>query len=298
MMGEKPVTVPSLPGEDRPLLQPRHAQRKHPSRGPRPTLAGLGVVAWAALAPTGCTPPKYEGPQIQEPPAGFFLNPDATKSRELFPDREPIHRDTWVNGQWGQVSTIHITGYPGTLMRADAGEALEESRAAATEPVTFGNLQEVSIDGRTAWGWEERLETPTTGLEWVAYRVVVPYDTISYAVELFSGDPAIKGVPDTLAAIAATFAVGETTWNIPLLVAIAILIFVLIRAARIRARAEKERLQNVHFVKVPEKEPKGGGGEDGGSGPETTDGGGYRPGSQTEGGSQAPGPSDPKAPPP
>ncbi len=299
-----------------------------PSPGRATTfVSGLAVMTLAVLA--GCSPPRYQGPQIQDPPPGFFLKPEATKDRELFPDREAIHRDAWVNAQWGEISTIHITGYRGTLMRADVRSALEEAKAAATEPVTFGELQEVRIDGRTAWGWDERLQTPETGLEWVAYRVVVPYDTISYAVELYSGDPTFKGVPDTLAAIASTFGVGETRWNIPLLVVIGVLLVVLVSAARSRSQAQKERMRNIHFVEIPKKEGEGGeadpaaaktpgGGRQapggaakgGGQAPGGAPGGGKQapggagsggkqaPGGSGGGGRQAPAPSEPKAPPP
>jgi len=242
---------------DQPVTYATHAGKPPSERWPtaKPGIALLFLVVWA-----GCTPPRYPGPQIQEPPAGFYLKPETTLARELFPDREVIFRNAWVNASWGEVSTIHITGYAGILMRADVRDALEEARAAATLPVTFGELEEVTIDRRTGWGWEERMQTPETGTEWVAYRVVVPYDTISYAVELYSGDPAFKGVPDTLAAIASTFAVGETTWNVPLLVGIGLLIVVLFVTARKRAQARERRMQNVHFVKIPKKEGEEGAG--------------------------------------
>ena len=276
-----------------------------PCPGRRPT-SFPGIAVLVLSVPTlsvlaGCSPPRYQGPQIQDPPPGFFLKPEATKDRELFPGREVIHRDAWVNAQWGEISTIHITGYPGPLMRADVRDALDRAKAAVTEPVTFGDLEEVRIDGRTAWGWDERLQTPETGLEWVAYRVVVPYDTISYAVELYSGDPTFKGVPDTLAAIASTFAVGVTRWNIPLLVVIGVLLVVLFSAARSRSRAQRERMRNIHFVEIPKKE--GEGEEEGGHGGRQAPGGSgsggkQAPGGPGGGGPKAPAPSAPKAPPP
>ena len=41
------------------------------------------------------------------------------------------------------------------------------------EPVTFSGLKEFTIDERTAWGWDERLQTPALGIDWVAFRMVV-----------------------------------------------------------------------------------------------------------------------------
>lgn len=213
----------------------------------------LWPVVFLLLPLLGCELPNYKGPQIQEPPSGFFLNPEAVLDRELFPEREIVYRDAWVNTEWGEISTIHITGHPGTTMRSEVQEALEAAREAATEPVTFGGLRVFPVDGRPAWGWDERLETPELGIDWVAFHLVVPYDTITYSVELFSGDPTFKGVPDTLAAIASTFAVGETRWNIPVLLMAGILGSFLISAARKRARNRKLQVQSLTFVKVKKK---------------------------------------------
>ena len=51
-----------------------------------------------------------------------------------------------------------------------------------------------------------------------AHRLLlVPYDTISYAVEFLTGDPSLKIRPDSLRTIVASFAIGKATWNVPLL---------------------------------------------------------------------------------
>ena len=226
-----------------------------PAQGPaRPVALFCLWPAGLILLPLlGCELPNYKGPQIQEPPSGFFLNPEAVLDRELFPEKEIVYRDAWVNTEWGEVSTIHITGHPGTTMRSEVQEALDRAREAATEPVAFGGLRVFPVDGRAAWGWDERLETPALGIDWVAFHLVVPYDTITYAVELYSGDPTFKGVPDTLAAIASTFAVGETKWNIPVLVMVGILGTFLISTARKRARDRQLQVQSITFVKVKKK---------------------------------------------
>jgi len=207
-----------------------------------------------ALAMFGCQLPNFPGPQLQEPPRGFFREPDAGQERRMFPEREQLHYDVWVNAAWGDVTTIHINGHPGRVMRSDVQDALEAARAATDEPVTFSTVQEQIIDGRPAWGWTERLETDKLGLDWIAYRVAVPYDTITYTVEIRSGDPALKRNPDTLLAIAGTFAVGKTTWNIPLIVIVAALLIVLVQVTRKRSREKALRIQSITLKKVQKRD--------------------------------------------
>ncbi len=221
-----------------------------------PAFGARWLLGLALLTLAGCELPNYKGPQIQEPPTGFFINPEAVLDRELFPEKEIVYRDAWVNTSWGEVSTIHITGHPGVTMRAEVHDAYQAAEAAATEPVTFSALRDFTIDERTGWGWHERLQTPELGISWVAFRVVIPYDTITYSIELYSGDPTFKGVPDTLAAIASTFAVGETDWNVPLLLVIAALLAFALNMARKRAQARQLQMQSIQFVKI-KKEEKG-----------------------------------------
>ena len=174
----------------------------------------------------------------------------------MFPAWEAVHYDVWVYAEWGEVSTIHINGYPGTLMRADVQTALEDAIASVTDPVTFSGVQEMTIDGQTAWGWAERLLTDE-GLIWIAYRVAIPYDTITYTLDLLSGDPALKGKPDTLLAIASTFAIGKVVWDIPLILGIGAVLIILISTARRRARQKAIRLQSITLKKVEIKKEEG-----------------------------------------
>jgi hypothetical protein len=172
----------------------------------------------------------------------------------MFPAWEVVHHDAWVNAAWGYSSTIHINGYAGTLMRSDVQAALEDAIMAVTDPVTFSGVQEMIIDGRTAWGWAERLQVDEVGLAWIGYRVAVPYDTITYTIELFSGDPDLKGVPDTLLVIAATFGIGETTWNVPLIVGLFVVLVIVIFTIQKRSKAKQLRLQSITLKKVEIKE--------------------------------------------
>lgn len=215
-------------------------------------------VRWGlviALVMSGsCTVPRFEGPEIQEPPEAFFSQADSYAQRRMFPEFEVVHHNAWINTAWGEFSTIYINGHPGRLGRGDVQRALGEARALAMGPVTFGELESLTIDGQPAWGWAERLETQETGLEWIAYRVAIQYDTVTYAIELFSGDPTFKRQPDTLRAVAATFAVGEVKWNLPLiavLVGLALLAFKIVRS---RAEQRDDRMRHVRLVTIKKEE--------------------------------------------
>ncbi|MFO8174482.1 MAG: hypothetical protein R6T96_09385 [Longimicrobiales bacterium] len=218
---------------------------------PRPVR--LSALSLLALALTGCHISNFPGPQLQEPPPGFFREADAGQERRMFPQRELLHHDVWVNASWGDVTTIHINGHPGRVMRADVRDALESARAEAEPAVVFGGVEEQIIDGRPAWGWTERLETEKLGISWIGYRVAIPYDTITYTVELRSGDPALKQNPDTLKAIAGTFAVGKTTWNVPLIVAVTVLLVILVQVTRKRRRERSLRMESITLQRVQRK---------------------------------------------
>jgi hypothetical protein len=132
------------------------------------------------------------------------------------------------------------------------------ARATATEPITFGEVEELTIDGRRAWGWSESLGTPERGLESVTYRVAIPYDTITYVLELYSADPLFKGQPDSLRVIASTFAVGRTRWNLPLVaIGIGAALF-LLSMYKGRAQDRAARMRNIKLATIPKKEGKEG----------------------------------------
>jgi hypothetical protein len=198
--------------------------------------------------------PNFEGPQIQEPPQGFLLAPDSYQQRRLFPEREVVFHAAWVESI-DDFSTIYIDGHPGVLGFDDAVAAREAARLAAIDPdVRFGEVEPLQVDGRDAWGWSERVETPTRGLVWVAYRAVVPYDTVSYAIEFYSGEPAIKReAPDTLKAVIATFGIGETTYNLPLIALLAGLALFAAAFVRSKQQARAARLRSINLVKVEKK---------------------------------------------
>lgn len=219
----------------------------------RSLLLSLGVAGSLAA----CNVPNFEGPQIQEPPQGFLLVPDSYQQRRLFPQHELVFHAAWVESV-DDFSTIYIDGHAGSLGLEDVVAARDASRAAATDPdVRFGEVEPLRVDGREAWGWEERVETPTRGLVWVAYRAIVPYDSVTYAIEFFSGEPAIKrAAPDTLKAVISTFGIGETTYNLPLIAVLVGLALFVVSFVRSKAQARAARLRGIQLVKLPKKKPE------------------------------------------
>lgn len=220
------------------------------------------VVVLALTASTGCEIPEFQGPQIQTPPPAFNLNADTYLERRMFPELDVTHHDAWVEASWGNFSGIYINGHAGTLSRAHAESARDDAiRAAAGKRIEFGEIEELTIDERTAWGWTEWWRMENGGLQYVAYRALIPYDTVSYAVEFLAGDPGLKIRPDSLRTIVASFAVGETEWNMPLLMVMAGVLLLVGGAARKRQAEKAARARSIRLVQIPKKEDGKGDGE-------------------------------------
>jgi TRAP-type C4-dicarboxylate transport system permease small subunit len=79
---------------------------------------------------------------------------------------------------------------------------------------------------------------------------MVPYDTITYAIEFHSGEPGLKREPDTLRIIVASFAVGETTWNFPLIAVFVGMTLFLLNTLINRSKEKATRLQSINFVTI------------------------------------------------
>jgi len=176
--------------------------------------------------------------------------------RQLVSGHTPIFRRAWVESGV-DASNIFIDGYPAVLGYEDALAARDSSRRYAHDAETsFGDVEPIRVDGRDGWGWHERVETSTRGLVWVAYRALIPYDSITYAIEFSSGNPRFKsGAPDTLKAVIGTFGIGRTTYNIPLIALLVGVALFGIGFLRSRAQARAKRLQSINLVKIPKKQP-------------------------------------------
>ncbi len=218
-----------------------------------------GTPATLALLVTACSVPEFHGPQVQDPPPAFTMNPSTFQERSMFPGRDVLHHDAWVEASWGNFSGIYINGHPGAITRSDVVAAREEAIQAATgRRAEFGEIEEIVVDGRAAWGWGENWREDNGGLEFVVFRAAVPYDTISYAIDFLTGDPGLKNRPDSLRTVVASFAVGRTTWNVPLLAIGAGVTLLLLNMLRKRARARAEATRRMTLIKMPAKEEEGG----------------------------------------
>lgn len=228
--------------------------------------AAAAAVTLATGLLTGCTVPNFHGPQIQNPPPAFTLNREAKQDRPMFPDRAVVYHDAWVEASWGNFSGIYINGHPGVLGSREVDQARSAAiQAAVGQRVEFGELESLQVDGRTAWGWGETWRLENGGLQYVVFRAAVPYDTVTYAVDFLTGDPGLKIRPDSLRTIVASFAIGETTLNLPLIAVLAGLILLAGNTARSRAKARAARHRHVPLVTIPKKKedkaapPAGGG---------------------------------------
>lgn len=200
----------------------------------------------------GCRLPLIEGPEIQSPPSNFQRQPDNYPPRRVFPELPVIHHTGWVHADMDGVSVIYIDGHAGALSMDQVIVAREEALASEGDPdVVYGSIEPLTIDGREAWGWYRSIQSSQRGLEEVTYTAVVPYDTITYALLFTSTEPTLKRAsPDTLRVIVTSFAVGRTTFNMPLIVFV--LGAVLFSAAMLRSRrkARADRLRSINLVTI------------------------------------------------
>jgi hypothetical protein len=213
------------------------------------------IAAPFALAIGGCDMPTFEGPQLQTPPQGFLMVQGSYPVRQLVSGHTPVFRRAWVESGV-DASNIFIDGYPAVLGYEDALAARDSSRRYAFDPSTsFGEVEPIRVDGRDGWGWHERVESPTRGLVWVAYRALIPYDSITYAIEFSSGNPRFKGAaPESLKAVIATFGIGRTTYNVPLIALLVGGALFGVALLRSKAQGRAKRLQSINLVKIPKKQ--------------------------------------------
>lgn len=207
------------------------------------------------LMALGCDVPNFAGPQIQNPPPAFTMKNDLSQDRPMFPERDGLYHVAWVEASWGHFSGIYIDGYAGTSGIQDVEDArLAAIEAARGERAEFGELEEILIDGRPAWGWGEVWRLPNNGVRYVIFRAAVPYDTVTYAVDFRTGDPNLKAHPDSLRTIVASFAIGRTEWNYPLIAIIAGVVLLVAARTRSRARARADRARHITLAQVPKKD--------------------------------------------
>jgi hypothetical protein len=183
------------------------------------------------------------------------MNREAAEERPMFPDRAVLYHDAWVEASWGNFSGIYINGHPGVLGSDEVDAARRQAMAAtAGQRVTYGELESLQVDGRTAWGWGETWTLENGGLQYVVFRAAVPYDTITYSISFLTGEPGLKSRPDSLRTIVASFAVGRTTLNWPVILIASGVVLFLLSFWRRRAKARAERHSRVPLAKLPKKD--------------------------------------------
>ncbi|MDH3270611.1 MAG: hypothetical protein OEN56_04720 [Gemmatimonadota bacterium] len=210
----------------------------------------------AVVVASGCQIPRFDGPQIQEPPPGFLLQPDTYAQRRTFPDVDVTSHTAWVHTDVSGVSLIYVDEHPVSFALEDVIQAREQAMAAASDPdEIFADIEALTIDGREAWGWYQRVESPRRGLVEVTYTAVVPYDEVSYALQFTSGEPVWKrGAPAAIRDVIGSFAIGRTKYNIPLIVvALGGLLFVG-TTLRSRSKARRDRLRSINLVTIKRDE--------------------------------------------
>lgn len=141
-------------------------------------------VLLAGLA-AGCSREPERG-RIGRAPEGFLFDANATAARHVLPDRELIDQDGWFTaGDPG--SSIMISRYEGAADAAEI-EAAHDDLAGRYGYAEYGEIEELTIDRRPAWGWLEtqRLDGRLASL---AFTAVIPYEGDTYTVEFSSAEP-------------------------------------------------------------------------------------------------------------
>ena len=152
------------------------------------TVAVPTLVVIAALC-AGCASPTHEGPRVTDRPDGFAYEPNAHAARKVLIDRESVRQNGYFTlGE--PTNSIIITEYSGSTTREQA----DASRAAAAAKWTYqdyGQIEDLTIDGRAAWGWliVQRSQGKESSLEYVA---VVAYDHRTYTIEFHATEASLR----------------------------------------------------------------------------------------------------------
>ena len=178
----------------------------------RPWQAAAVLMLVMMNAP-GCTSPTLDGYQVQAVPARFLFDANAGKGRRIFPARDILSEGAW----WGDIrseepqSDIFITRYVGnvTLAEAQAAREVQATRYGNPTSIDYGQVAQVSIDGREAFAWMETRFDEHGAVRSLDYKAVIPYDTVTYAVEFSTSAPQ-RLHPDSLTSVVHSWGVAET----------------------------------------------------------------------------------------
>ncbi len=151
-----------------------------------------------------CSGPQREGPQIPKVPEGFMFDANASKARNILADEWQLRQEAWVTMGDEEHSSIYFTTYRGAVSREEVAAA-HDAQASRYGYLEYGPLEDLTIDGRAAWGWLET-QVYRGKLASLEYKAVVAYDSLSYAVEFHSSEPRFLD-PAALKALVETFRV-------------------------------------------------------------------------------------------
>lgn len=150
----------------------------------RLTLSLLPVFVATLVA--GCAGLVREGPHVKKAPDGLGYLSSLESARPVLPGRTKVSQSGYLeNGEPPEM--IVLTRYAGTTTREEAQAARDETEARYGRGGGYGPLEELEIDGRTAWGWTIEQRDSQTGALWSReFTAVVPYDDETWAIEYAS----------------------------------------------------------------------------------------------------------------
>ena len=107
-----------------------------------------------------------------------------------------------------------------TIDECETARDVQARRYGNPASIDYGRVETVTIDGRTAFAWMETRYDENRAVRSLDYTAVIPYDTVSYAVE-FTTSAAHRLHPDSLTRVVHSWRRGETDvhWNVILIVA-------------------------------------------------------------------------------
>jgi len=166
-----------------------------------------------------CAKPSIPGLQLRAVPAGFLYTANTDAGRNAFPEREMLSRGVWYGDieSFQPQSEIFVTRYAGGIMLDEARAAREAQAGTYGHPasIDYGAVAAVTIDGRPGYAWLETRYDEHRAVRSLSYSAVIPYDSVSYALEFSTSAPA-RLVPDSLTRVVQSWGAGKTVvlWGV------------------------------------------------------------------------------------
>jgi hypothetical protein len=185
----------------------------------------LAALLLTLIGGAACVALAVPGYQVQDVPLGFLFTANAPNGVKVLPDRNILSRGVWLGDieTFEPQSEIHVTRYSGnvTIEEANAARDVQASRYGNPSSIDYGRVATVTIDGRAAFTWMETRYDRNGGVRSLYYTAVIPYDTVTYAVEFDTSAPH-RLHPDSLTRVVHSWGRGETEvlWGVILTTAI------------------------------------------------------------------------------